>query len=49
MYRVTKQFISGLLAGLTITETTQVRFTVGNTYNPCAGSSSYIVTACVRI
>lgn len=45
-YRVTKQFISGLLSGLTITETTSVVFTVGKTYTPCAGSSAYVVIAC---
>lgn len=49
MFKVTKQFISGVLAGLTITETTPVAFTVGKTYTPCAGSSAYIVTACVSI
>lgn len=49
MYAVTKHFISGWMAGLTVTETTRVEFEVGKTYTPCAGSSVYIVTACVRI
>ena len=46
MFRVTKRFVSGLLAGIELTETTSVRFTVGKHYTPCAGSSAYVVTAC---
>lgn len=45
MYLVTKQFLSGALSGLTITEKTSVLFTVGRTYKPCAGSSTYKVLA----
>jgi hypothetical protein len=44
MYLVTKHFVSGLLAGLHITEQTRVRYVVGVLYTPCAGSSSYVVT-----
>ena len=45
-YEVTKRFVSGLLEGLTITETTLVKFEVGRTYTPAAGSSSYVVERC---
>lgn len=45
-FEVTKRFVSGLLEGLTITETTTVRFEVGRTYTPAAGSSAYVVTRC---
>ena len=48
MYLVTKQFISGLMQGVTVTHTTSVQFAVGKTYTPCAGSSAYIVLSCVE-
>lgn len=46
MYRVTKSFVSGPLKGLTVTETTSVKFEVGRIYKPCAGASAYRVEAC---
>ena len=49
MFKVTKQFISGALSGLTITEKTSVAFKVGKTYAPCAGSSAYTVIAVEKI
>lgn len=49
MYRVTKHFITGPLQGLTITETTSVRFQAGATYAPCVGASAYIVESCVEV
>lgn len=49
LYRVTRRFISGNLAGLTFTETTPVSMEVGRTYTPCAGSSAYIITECVAL
>lgn len=45
MYRVTKHFIGGLLAGLTATETTPVRFHVGFVCKHPIGGSPYKVTA----
>ena len=46
-YLVTKQFIDGLLKGLTITEKTSVRFEVGKVYS--GNASAYIVTHCIQI
>lgn len=44
MYEVTKLFISGLLEGLTITETTSVKFEVGfECLKPCGGSPYRII------
>jgi hypothetical protein len=48
-YLVTKEFIAGLLKGLTVTETTPVRFTVGKRYKPCAGSSAYVIRKCTPV
>lgn len=45
-YRVTKLFTSGLLAGLTITETTTVAFRVGFRCEKPIGGSAYVITAC---
>jgi hypothetical protein len=44
-YEITKTFTAGLLVGLTITETTTVKFAVGfRCDNPVAGSP-YVITA----
>lgn len=48
-YSVTKRFTAGFLAGITITETTTVRFEAGREYKACVGSSRYLVLSCVRI
>lgn len=48
-YAVTKQFVSGLLKGIEVTETTSVKFQVGKTYNAILGSSGYKVTKIVRL
>ena len=49
-YEVTKRFVSGMLAGLTITETTDVKFTPSRkVVKPCAGSSAYVVEACMKV
>lgn len=48
MFLVTKVFTTGLLKGIEITERTTVKFHVGVMYKPCAGSSAYVVTACVK-
>lgn len=32
-YQITKKFVSGILKGLTYTETTTVRFKLGKKYN----------------
>lgn len=46
MYRVTKRFFSGILAGLTIVEVTSVRFRIGfRCEKPSGGSSGYEVIA----
>lgn len=46
MFKVTKQFISGILHGMTITETYSFRPTVGFICKkPCAGSSGYKILA----
>jgi hypothetical protein len=45
-FSVTKRFTAGVLAGLTITETTPVQFEVGREYRECIGSGSYVVEAC---
>jgi hypothetical protein len=44
-YEVTKTFTSGLLAGLTITETTTVKFVVGFECKKPVGGSPYRITA----
>ena len=49
MFKVTKKFTSGLLKGITITETTSVEFVVGKNYKPCVGSSRYTVMACEKV
>jgi hypothetical protein len=44
MYEVTKLFIGGILAGLTIVEKTSVKFAVGfECQKPCGGSPYRIV------
>jgi hypothetical protein len=48
-FSTTKRFTSGLLEGITITETTAVSFEVGKEYTPCAGSSRYIILACTEV
>ena len=49
MFRVTKRFFSGLLAGLTITETTAVEFAVGFRCENPIGGSGYEIMAVERI
>lgn len=49
LYRVTRRFTSGNLAGLTYTETTPVPMEVGREYEPCAGSSAYVILECVAL
>jgi hypothetical protein len=49
-FRVTRQFVSGLLAGTTFTDYSRVALPVtGKVVKPCAGSSAYIVTECVKV
>ncbi len=48
MYKVTKQFVSGILAGIMITEETSILFIVGRTYYPWFGSS-YVVLSVEQI
>lgn len=44
MYKITKQFIGGLLKGLTITEFTNIKFNTGFVCNkPIAGSPYKII------
>ena len=45
-YSITKRFTSGLLEGITITETSSVQFIVGKEYTPCAGGSKYVIVSC---
>jgi hypothetical protein len=45
MFKVTKRFTSGLLAGLEITETTSVKFEVGTKVKGGRNGSSYEVVA----
>jgi len=42
-FRVTKRFIAGTLAGMTISEITTVKFLVGKTYGGNGFGSKYIV------
>ena len=49
LYRVTRRFVSGNLAGLTFTETSPVPMDVGRIYTPCAGSSAYVILECVAL
>ena len=49
LYRVTRKFTSGNLVGLTYTETTPVAMEVGRKYEPCAGSSAYVILECVEL
>lgn len=48
-YRITKLFTSGTLEGMTITETTSVRFTVGKIYGGGWTGPRYKVTKIERI
>ena len=48
-YSVTKTFVSGLLKGITITETTPVKFEIGKVYKACAGSSDYRIDNCAEV
>lgn len=47
-YIVTKEFVSGHLAGVTVREKTSVSFVVGKVYIPCAGGSSYKIVSLER-
>ena len=47
LFRVTRRFTSGNLAGLTFTETSPVPMEVGRAYVPCAGSCAYVILECV--
>jgi len=47
-YQVTKQHTAGILAGITTTETTSVRFEVGREYRACVGGGRYVVTECLE-
>ena len=49
MFRITKRFFSGLLAGLTITETTSVEFAVGFRCDTPIGGSGYEIIAVDRV
>ncbi len=42
-YKITKQFVSGFLQGLMITEETSVKLEANKIHKPCAGSSNYRV------
>jgi hypothetical protein len=48
-YRVTKQFLTGLLEGLTITEETSVRFKPGKVYTEVLTGGTYVVLSRVLI
>jgi len=45
MYRVTRLFVSGLLKGLTYTETTSVKFVVGKRYKGLLGTSDFKIVS----
>ena len=45
---VGKRFISGVLKGIEIQDDTTVEFEVGKTYKGIMGTSSYLVTSCIR-
>ena len=49
LYRVTRQFVFGNLDGLTYTEITPMPMDVGRRYEPCAGSSAYVILECVAV
>ena len=49
MFRITKRFFSGLLAGLTITEMTAVQYAVGFRCKSPVGGSGYEILAVERI
>lgn len=49
LYRVTKIHTAGLLAGLTTTEETTVKFTVGWECKKAIGGGSYKIAACDQI
>lgn len=48
-YKVTKQFTSGILEGMTITEVTAVKFEIGKEYSSCANKTKYVVTSCEEV
>jgi hypothetical protein len=48
MYLVTKRFISGILAGLTVVDESPVPYVVGKEYNGILTSSVFIVDKCVK-
>lgn len=47
-YLVTKTFTEGILKGITITEKTAVKFTVGKIYKACLGATVYRVDDCLQ-
>lgn len=49
MFRVTRLFLNGNLAGIEHTEVTSVRFEVGKTYTPCVGKGAYKIVSCVEV
>lgn len=49
-YTVTRKFTAGVLAGLTHTEITSIKWEVGRKVaKPCGGSSPYVIVACVEV
>lgn len=48
-YEITKTFTAGPLKGITITERTSARFTVGQTVDKPIGGSPYRIDACFLI
>lgn len=48
-YEVTREFIGGILEGLTHTELTSVRFDIGFTCQNPVGGSPYTIIACKEV
>jgi hypothetical protein len=49
MYKVTKKFLSGILAGFVVTEETIVPFVEGKIYKSCVGKGEYIIIKSERV
>ena len=48
-YKVTKQFTSGILEGMVVTEVTSIQFEIGKEYSSCTNKTKYIVTSCEEL
>lgn len=48
MYLVKKEFVTGLLAGISIVEKTNVPFKVGKVYTSCVNKAQYKIVEVIK-